>query len=159
MRVLCCHTSLRDKTRAALERYAPQAEFADVSGDDYAYWREIAKRWGGGEDLLVVEHDIEIHEDVIDQFELCRADWCVFPYAGKQPVWGGRGVRVPVMLRCALGCVRFRSSLLHKYPSLVADLKYRRWDRLDSQIATLFPISFEILNMLTLRIARWDPKV
>ena len=44
----------------------------------------------------------------------------------------GRAVQCPLLKEH-----RFRSELIRKYPSLVADLKYRRWDRLDSQIATL----------------------
>ena len=103
MRVLCAHTSLRPKTRAALERYAPQTEFVDVSGDDYAYWRQIALRWGGGEDLLVVEHDIEIHENVIPQLEACSEPWCTFAYKLWNPdVWCYN----------ALGCTRFSASLM-----------------------------------------------
>jgi hypothetical protein len=106
MRVLCAYTDLHPKTSAALKLYAPEAECVDVSGDRKSYWREIVKRWKGSEDLLLVEHDIEIHGDVMPQFRACDSPWCVFPYLlnpdDDQPMlWG-------------LGCAKFSADVQRK---------------------------------------------
>jgi hypothetical protein len=102
VRVLCCHTDLYDATRTALEKYAPQAEYVDVSGDIRAYWRAIAERWTGESDLLIVEQDIEIHDQVIPRLEACPEDWCTFPYR----LW-----RPDAWCYNALGCTRFSAAL------------------------------------------------
>ena len=102
MRVLCAYSNLRPRTRKALEQYAPQADFVDVSGDDLAYWRAICERWTGEDDLLVVEHDIEIHDQVIPEFEACGEPWCSFAYKLWEPdVWCYN----------ALGCTKFSAAL------------------------------------------------
>lgn len=97
MRVLCCYTSLHPASRASLAAHAPGAELADVSGDPFGYWREISARWDGSQDLITVEHDIEIHAGVLDGFSACPEPWCVYPY----PVFGDR------WLDFGLGCTRF----------------------------------------------------
>jgi len=102
VRVLCCYSGLYDATREALERYAPDAEFVDTSGDDYAYWRALMGRWTGEDDLLIVEHDIEIHETVIPQMEACPEPWCTFPYR----LW-----RPDAWCYNALGCTKFSAAL------------------------------------------------
>jgi hypothetical protein len=100
MTVLCCYTSLHPATRRALSEHAPGAELADVTGDRFAYWREIAARWNGTDDLVTVEHDIEIHAGVLPGFEACPGLWCVYPYEIHQ-----RGT----WLDFGLGCTRFRA--------------------------------------------------
>src|SRR5215469_4494699 len=100
MIVLCHHASLRPKTQAALERYTANHVLVmeESAGDDRSYFRTIAKYWNTGPDLLIVEHDIEIHADVIPQLETCGGDWCTFPYRLWKPdVW----------IHNALGCTRF----------------------------------------------------
>jgi hypothetical protein len=102
VRVLCAYTDLYPATKEALARYAPETEFVDVSGDDYAYWRAITGRWTGEDDLLVVEHDIEIHDQVIPQLEACEEPWCTFPYR----LW-----RPDAWCYASLGCTRFSAEL------------------------------------------------
>lgn len=102
MTVLCCYTDLDPDARAALDTYAPGAELVDVSHSDYAYWGEIAQRWTGTDDLVIIEHGVTIHERVLPEFEICDSLWCTFPYLlspGGQP------------LRESMGCVRFRAGL------------------------------------------------
>lgn len=105
MRVLCCYAALYDQTREALAKYAPDAELVDVSGDDYAYWRAICERWTGEDDLLIVEQDIEIHDQVIPEMRACDRDWCTYAYR----LW-----RPDAWCFNALGCTRFSASLQRK---------------------------------------------
>lgn len=100
--VLCAYTSLDPRTRKALEEYAPGTEFVETpAGDDFAYWRALAARWTGDNDLVVIEHDIEIGPDTIASFQACPEPWCVYAYQlfGSTSYAGG------------LGCVKFSAAL------------------------------------------------
>jgi hypothetical protein len=105
MTVLCCYTELHPATAEALAAYAPGAELVDVSGSPYAYGQEVARRWLGREDLVNIEHDIEINGSVLPEFSACRSDWCVFPYEIAH-----RGNWVGVVAQ-GLGCVKFSAAL------------------------------------------------
>src|SRR5215469_3613831 len=61
----------------------------------------------GGDDLAVVEHDIEIHAGVLPAFASCPEPWCVFPYEVT-----GRGT----WLDWGLGCTRFRLAAQRAVP-------------------------------------------
>lgn len=101
MRVLCCYARLHPATADALARFAPGAELVDVAGDDFAAWEQIAARWDGTADLVLVDHDVEIHAQVLPQFGACREPWCSFPYPIVEPghlLWRG------------VGCVRFTAA-------------------------------------------------
>lgn len=100
--------------RVHLEREEPEA-----------YWALLRDLWASGGDFAIVEHDNVIHAGVLPTFTACPNPWCVFPY------WGEKNV-----FRCALGCTRFRAALCALYPRMIEDLPLRRWDRLDSQLAT-----------------------
>lgn len=99
--VLSCVVSPHPAAEAALERYAPQAEIRDVTGDNYAYWREISSRWTGERDLIIVEQDIEIGPDTIGVLEDCGEDWCCYAY----PIF-----RTKVRLRVGLGCTKISAA-------------------------------------------------
>lgn len=103
--VLFCPVSPHPDAVAALEKYAPQAETPDVAGDNYAYWREIRKRWTGERDLIIVEQDIEIGPDTISSLENCGQDWCTFAY----PIFRSR-----VRLRVGLGCTKISAGAQRK---------------------------------------------
>lgn len=100
MRVLCCYTPERahPAALAALRLYCPQAELVDVSHSKFAYWAEISRRWNGGEDLIIIEHDNEIRRDTIASLAGCDHDWCSFAY----PIYRTRA-------RCThgLGCTKY----------------------------------------------------
>lgn len=75
--------------------HAPWAEHVWTGPDDYGYWRQFAQRWGG-DDLVMIEGDVAIHENVIPSFSECDEDWCAFPWTiggTLNPLW--------------LGCVKF----------------------------------------------------
>lgn len=94
MRTCYFYTRIWDEAVAALP---PDAEKVYVGRTFTSYWQAIADRWGS-DDLLIVEHDIVIHDQVVDQLEECPNVWCVFPY--WHDTW----------LDENLGCTRFRVS-------------------------------------------------
>jgi hypothetical protein len=98
MRVLTCYTEFHPKAEPSIRAYAPAAEFVDVSGDDYAYWREIRARWNGTEDLMLIEQDIEILPECVAELEACEHDWCAYAYT----IYRNRQ-----RLRMGLGCTKF----------------------------------------------------
>lgn len=127
-----CHLALD-----ALWEFAPDAEFADVSENDEAYFRLLRHLWDNAATFALVEHDIEVSSTTLQDFEDCEEPWCVFPYEGRPY----KHYPVPV-LRCALGCVRFRADFLKtnagifdQHPFDVPRL--RHWRRLDSQLASV----------------------
>jgi hypothetical protein len=79
----------------AVEALPSDAEQVYVGGGFTDYWEAISSRWGS-DDLMVVEHDIMIHDEVLRQFEECPNVWCTFPYWKNE--WFDN----------ALGCTRFR---------------------------------------------------
>jgi hypothetical protein len=99
MTVLCCYTSSANPAAmAALAEYVPQAQLADVTGDDYAYWREIRSRWQGTGDLILIEHDVEVSDGVVESMAACPEPWCAYAYTI---------FRTRVRLRDGLGCTKF----------------------------------------------------
>lgn len=80
MSVLLCYAKLHPATEKSVSAYAPQAEVIDVTGDNFAYWREIRARWQGKEDLILIEQDIEIVEGGVEEMLACDHDWCCYAY-------------------------------------------------------------------------------
>lgn len=107
LRIACFYTHLHPACKAALP---PDTELVDTSGSDDAYWLELGKRWDGSSDLLVIEHDIEIHSSVVPQLMLCESDWCLFGYE-YGPSWPGEH-----LIDGALGCTRFSARLQCQFP-------------------------------------------
>jgi hypothetical protein len=104
MRILCCYTNLHPATAAALARWAPDAEFVDVSATAGTYSRTLLEHWTGEDDLVTVEHDIEIHAGVIPAFESCGEPWCTFGYyIFPEP---HRGI-----CNYGLGCAKFSAQM------------------------------------------------
>jgi len=100
MQILSCYTSVCPPARWAMAAHAPEAQTVDVRNSPFAYWHEISKRWGQGTDLVTIEHDIEIHENVMPTFRSCTGLWCVFPYEiHERGQW----------LDFGMGCTRFRA--------------------------------------------------
>lgn len=123
----------------ALERHRPTwagpVWLEDVSSDDEAYWRLLARAWDRCrdrvDDLYVIEHDVVVHEQVFEQFDACGCTWCAFAYQTNGSV------------RPALGCSRFRHELIDAHPNVwwkVAELDpkiagtRRHWLQLDVKL-------------------------
>jgi hypothetical protein len=104
--VLCCYTYIQPRTVESLRLYAPKVDYVGVVGDDFGYWKAIEDRWAK-DDLVIVEHDIEIHEDVIAQFSACRSLWCSFPYYLVPPIH-------TELMAHGLGCIRLRREAMEQ---------------------------------------------
>lgn len=109
-RVCCFYTELHPLTRAALDRFAPQAELVHTpAGDIYAYGRELAARWTGESDLIVTEGDKEIHGGCLPSFEQCSRPWCAFGSLTSGPR--------PMYTNIGLTCARFAARLQRDVPA------------------------------------------
>lgn len=75
------------------------------------------------EDLVVIEHDIEIHDQVISQFASCPSDWCTFAYWYPYPA-------DPQMVYQALGCTKFSARLQRQFPIQAIEERAERQDGL-----------------------------
>jgi hypothetical protein len=80
MPVLACYTKFHPKAEPSIRAYAPTADLVDVTGDNFAYWREIRSRWTGEQDLVLIEQDIEIPEGGVEEMLACEHDWCAYAY-------------------------------------------------------------------------------
>lgn len=141
MRIVVPYTRLHERAiRPLMDLRLGAQAFAYVGQDDEAYWRLLCELWADAEDFLIVEHDMELHAEVIPQLVACENDWCVFPYSGSQPIWTRKRTdnppRTPVVFRCALGCTRFRRQLMLDEPQAITHMRLHTWRRLDSQLAS-----------------------
>jgi hypothetical protein len=140
MRVICPYRpAVHRLTRPPLERYAPHAEFFGLSEHQDAYWRLLDTLWTQAESFILVEHDVEIHERAIRSLTYCPRPWCLFPYSGPRSDGGDS------LFYMALGCTRFRSSLMVDHPDLISGIgtgqpprfdiaTFRNWRGLDGAI-------------------------
>lgn len=139
MRIVFPYTSPHPLASAALERWAPCAERVqidaaqrDTNNHPNGYYLLLAALWAAGETFALIEHDNEIHDSVVLQFTACQEQWCLFPYGG--PGYRPEDDTDRGLLKCSLGCTRFRQELLQETKSLITDLPVRDWRRLDCEI-------------------------
>jgi hypothetical protein len=137
MRILYCYTRPHPRSVASIEAFGgPHVEYVGVLGDLLGYWKAIRERWTGAEALMVIEHDIEIHEGTVRSFLECGQPWCAFAYEMSAPGnWTAR----------ALGCTRYSAEAQRMAPADVieavphscsrCDGKPGCWAHLDGQIA------------------------
>lgn len=110
MRVCCFYTSLHPACEAALP---PGTELVWTGADDQHYWRELMARWDGSDDLVTIEHDVEIHDGVLPAFAACGAAWCAFAYEYSPATPG-------TLATGALGCTRFSTRVQRQFPDIAA---------------------------------------
>lgn len=133
MRVVCPYRpTVHYLTRDSLTAHAPWVEYLQVSDSPEGYWTILAGLWAAAETFTVIEHDVELHSEVIPGFIECPELWCVFPYLGPP---GSK-----LTFDSALGCVRFRRELMIEHPDALPGMMHlqaphRDWRRLDSSIA------------------------
>jgi len=87
----------------------PDAERVYTGPGTHDYWHALAARWNTGQDLVVIEQDVIIHDQVIPQFAACPEPWCSFAYEvgpGQHCWWW-------------LGCTRFSAQLQAAVPLTV----------------------------------------
>ena len=100
----------------------PSATWVDVSGSRFDYWRVLCD-WWNGEDLTIIEHDVQASPAIFQEFTDCPEPWCYFHYSNFTPEdieawrWG------------ILGCTRFRKELIGSVPSALMDMdeRWRDW--------------------------------
>ena len=83
----------------------PGAEFIDTSATPFVYWRTVEANWNSGEDLVIIEQDVELQPGVMNSFQECDQDWCAIPYEVKTRD-GIESVAIG-----ALGCTRFSAKI------------------------------------------------
>jgi len=98
----------------ALNLHAPGTVRHPLGPNTTAYWNFLHALWKDQVTFAIIEHDIEIHDQVVSEFQSCAQPWCVFPYAG--PGWrdGERG-----LLDHSLGCTRFGTELMMFEPEMM----------------------------------------
>jgi len=125
MLIVCPYVEgkLQAETLTALTMHAPKlVEFVKLDADDaYAYGKLIEDLWANQEDFALVEQDIVIRPDVVNAFLQCQYFYCAFPYAWSTNIGP------------ALGCTRFRRTLMHAYPNTAkeATASGTTWKQLD----------------------------
>jgi hypothetical protein len=114
VRVVVPYVELHPLTEEALAAWIDydscQLEYVDLSDDPILGYGQLVKRlWVEGDDVLLVEQDIEIGPSTIYDFRACWYGWCAAPYNWTTNVGP------------ALGCTRFRGSFIAKYPRAVEE--------------------------------------
>lgn len=101
-------------------------ELIDCTDNPLAYPNAIRDRWGIGEDLTIVEHDIVPGPGSLETFDECSNGWCSFPYVEGY------------MLAAFLGCTRFRAETMAKvdFDWMREEPNWQTLDRLIWEILT-----------------------
>lgn len=116
MKIVTCYTpgALREETEFGITSaiaMCPESVVWDAReiapDDERAYGKIIAECWNSGDDLFIVEPDVEISSDTLFQMRACQYGYCGFSYS-----WGPE-------VGIALGATRFRRSFMEKYPDAV----------------------------------------
>ena len=143
------YTRVHPRTRAALARCSRHTVYRQLAGD-LGYVELLSRLWAACEALVIVEHDIEIHEQVLPGFEECPEPWCTFPFGrllpGPHSRWDGAGWGPGIpLLEASLGCVRWSAALMEAEPDLMTEVAAfsvdgkppGHWQSLDCAIAVI----------------------
>lgn len=98
------------------------AEWHFVGHDPHAYWRVMCALWARGEDITIVEHDVQARPDVFASFDACANPWCACTY---------HDICHPECMdawRNVLGCTRFSGELVRAVPDAVSRIEERHRD-------------------------------
>ena len=166
LRTVVPFTDIHPLAERALKRFAPAAERIKTARCDLprdcgargcaiqirhchhdqscslVYSELLRDLWSRGDDLLIIEHDIEIHAGLVEEARSCPQLWCTWPYNG--PGW--TDPNSDPLLYESLGCSRFSSKLMRAEPDLLAvasalsqGLPAGDWRRLDASILPTLP--------------------
>lgn len=140
------HPGLYPQVVEALAEHCPvEPQLVDVSRTHESYFELLQASWADAtDDLVLIEHDIVVHDRVFTMFKNCSRPWCAFPYDMAATVQPG------------LGCTRFRKRILaeqtgiwgavarHGNDAQVPDgLPSRHWLRCDVRLdAELMPLGY-----------------
>lgn len=101
------HSWALDAAKLALRQDGVEVAYHYLGADD-AYYVLLRGLWHAGGGFVIVEHDIVVWPGAVQQLEDCPEPWCVFPYYSSVG-WA----------RDALGCTKFSSGLLQRYPDVL----------------------------------------
>jgi hypothetical protein len=105
--------TLDPRVAAALKRYAPAAgldiEWVDTAPDLQVYADELGKRWGRGEDLIIVEQDKEVFPGQLESMLGCGEPWCGMTF------WQNPVPHTALVLG-GFGCTRFSPEVQDMIP-------------------------------------------
>ena len=101
---------LRPEVLWALQSSEHDFEPVDVSASDIAYLELLTYLWRSGETFAIVEHDVVVGPETLAGFDTCPHEWCAAKYPYLRGVYWG------------LGCTRFRSPLLQRFPDLMDEV-------------------------------------
>lgn len=111
------------------------------AGDPYAYAALVNRLWAEGDDLIIIEHDIEISPSVLIEFGRCPQVWCAHRY----PLSANPATPADAPTTFGFGCVRFRGELMRAWPEAVLEAIALElhpihppgsWPIFDSQLST-----------------------
>ena len=91
------------------------AEFVDLTGDEFGYWRLFKRLWAEGQSFINVEQDILPTVERLEGIWACPEEWCVCSYPYTMP--GSRSLSYI----SGLGCVKFSGHLLRATEGLYLD--------------------------------------
>lgn len=81
-KVLCTYVQLVDETADCLALACPEAELVEIDcNNPFQYWAELAARWDGEHDLIIIEPDMVFTPEQYNELRDCPEPWCVFGYA------------------------------------------------------------------------------
>lgn len=121
MRIICPYTYIHPPTRKALADY--EVDYIKMTGP-FSYYELLKSLWEKPEDVIIVEHDVIIHDKVISEFETCPEVWCGFGYPNPHTV--------------CIGCSKLTAEHMRQIPDLWDRIFLRNWRNLDGHHASLY---------------------
>lgn len=101
---------------------------AVVVKDEYTYGETMHRYWQMGDTFINVEHDIIPYPGALEALDQCPYQFCGYDY----PI-GHAGLTGPCR-GSALGCVKFGSLLIGRFPDLSEPWQYVNWNGLDAAV-------------------------
>lgn len=155
--VLNERTKALDNILDVKQKTALDIELVDVEGDNYAYWRELSKRWNKGNDIILLEHDIVITAMQLQQLIDCSNKDCAFAYklynidglmwqiyntsADQTKTFGYKINEFPEFAK-ATGCLKISANTQKTKPILPA----ASWQNLCSEINFVYHIHYSVYH-------------
>ena len=122
---------LKPETRAMGE--ALDATFEDLTGDDFGYFKLVARLWAKGDSFLLVEEDVVAEKALLEEMWDCPHEWChafAWRYSGAVAP-GETRPSAPVRHReTAMHCLKVSGSLLERMGTTMPRGPIR-WQSLD----------------------------
>lgn len=93
---------------------------------DFDYGEHLARLWKEGEGFILFEWDVVPRPGVVARLMSCRKQWCAWPYDDPRPGHDEPGL--------SLGCMKFGTRLLRKYPDLPEYWQGAKWESVEGNV-------------------------